>query len=364
VRRASSLPARRAVVCIGAAAALVLAGSPRAATTPRLDPPLVAELAQASFAGARLTTASGASALRPAYWGGPYTTPTGETVRVLASDAYPVDETRTQGWANYVSSLVHGTELASLSLYLAPPDEVQSVCGRGALACYSPTEGSIVAPGDNPTVELSSEAIVAHEYGHHVAANRSNPPWAAVDWGTKRWASYVGVCAQTEAGEVFPGDERENYRLNPGEGFAEAYRVLNETRLGVAASPWTIVDDLFIPDAPALELIAQDVTQPWTARTVFEAKGRLSSTSTRARNVRMATPLDGNLRVTLRAPAKSSFTIALVDAKTGEQLARAATATAPRAARIDTTVCGQRTLTARITAVKGSGTYRMTIARP
>ena len=42
--------------------------------------------------------------------------------------------------------------------------------------------------------DLGRSVVVAHEYGHHFAANNNNSPWEAVDYGTKRWASYMGIC--------------------------------------------------------------------------------------------------------------------------------------------------------------------------
>lgn len=138
-------------------------------------------------------------------WGGTYTTSRGEAVQVTVSDRYPVDQALAQGWAEYLGSLVHGPELANVTLYVAPYSEVQSVCGFGALACYSRRRQMIIAPRDDFPDGPTAQAIVAHEYGHHVAANRLNPPWDALSYGTKRWASRIGVCSRTEAGMLFPG---------------------------------------------------------------------------------------------------------------------------------------------------------------
>ncbi|MBA2462989.1 MAG: hypothetical protein H0V45_14700 [Actinobacteria bacterium] len=67
--------------------------------------------------------------------GGTYGTTSGEQVQVLSSDAYPVDDARNQTWAEFLSRLVHGDELATVTLYLAPPAELSRICGRDALAC-------------------------------------------------------------------------------------------------------------------------------------------------------------------------------------------------------------------------------------
>src|SRR5439155_24542812 len=104
-------------------------------------------------------------------------------------------------------------------------DEVTSICSSDADACYDPQSETIVLPGEPPPDATPVEELAAHEYGHHVANNRDNPPWDAETWGPKRWASYEGVCPRVRNGTAFPGDEGANYDLNPGEGFAESYRV-------------------------------------------------------------------------------------------------------------------------------------------
>ena len=199
---------------------------------------------------------------------------------------------------------------------MSPLDEVQRVCGNEALACYSAQQGAIFAPGDAPDPETSAEAIVAHEYGHHVAANRDNAPWAAVDWGTKRWATYINVCARPAQGVLYPGNESGYYRQNPGEGFAEVYRVLNEQRLGLAPTAWSVVDQLLYPDAQALALVQQDVEQPWTTPTTATLSGRVTTKAPRSTKT-ISTPLDGTVRVSLRPPANCRLTLGLVDPPPG-----------------------------------------------
>src|SRR5437867_3296606 len=126
--------------------------------------------------------------------GGVYTAATGDQVKVFVSDAYPVDESLNQHWADFIAGLVHGNEIAKVTVYVAPFSEVQSVCqSTEADGCYFLRDQQIVVPGEPPADGVPVEEIVAHEYGHQIAMNRSNWPWAAVDWGTKRWASYENV---------------------------------------------------------------------------------------------------------------------------------------------------------------------------
>jgi hypothetical protein len=362
--RATAPPRNLLILSAALLVALVGAGSAAARTDAerlRLDSPQLDEIARGPAYIADSTLAAAPS--QAGYWGGPTLAGTGETVTIYVSDLYPQDAATAQRWADFLASLVHGPELSRLTAYLAPLQQVQSLCGEDALACYSPGSESLVAPGDDPAADTSAEAVVTHEYGHHVAANRSDAPWSAEDYGTKRWASYMQVCARTRAGDLFPGAETEpRYRLNPGEAFAESYRVLNERIAGRAETPWNVVSQTLYPDSTALAALQQDVTTSWTGASVTRASGALGA-RVRSRTVAAATPLDGTLRVTLQAPARSRFALEL-RSPSGGRLARAATTATVRARTVTTTVCGSRTVSVRVSRISGAGTYRLTIARP
>ena len=130
---------------------------------------------------------------------------------------------------------------------------------RRALGCYG--DNQLVMTGD-AAGGFEPEDVARHEYGHHIAFNRSNTPWKGLEWGPKRWASYEGVCARVRAGTAYPGDQSLLYRLNPGEAFAETYRLLNDMRPGVVELLWPIVDRSFYPDPHAL----QAVRRTWSGR--------------------------------------------------------------------------------------------------
>ena len=182
---------------------------------------------------------------------------------IYVSDRFNQDESTRLTWANFFSWLYHGSELSKVTIYQAPLDEVGEICGPQAAGCYSPARQVLVFPGD---VGAGGDADVgAHEYGHHIAANRRNDPWDANDWGPKRWASVVGVCSRVAAGTAFPGDEGAHYTLNTGEAFAEAYRILNIQRGGTWANFPLIVDPSFAPTSESLAAALSDVQQPWTA---------------------------------------------------------------------------------------------------
>src|SRR4051794_38191587 len=94
--------------------------------------------------------ASAADPLANAY-GGPYTTPSGAVVRVYTSSLYPADDAVNQRWADFLDTLVHGSELADLTLVLEPSGQVQQHCGLGAYACYKIDTATIVASVDRVT---------------------------------------------------------------------------------------------------------------------------------------------------------------------------------------------------------------------
>ena len=315
----------------------------------------------------------------PARWGGTVTARTGEAVTVYASPSYPVDPAVTQQAADFVASLFHGPELQTASFYLAPPAEIERLCGGGDAGCFMASQRLLAVPGSDLPNGTSAETVIAHEYGHFVAANRSNAPWAALAWGPKRWASGENVCARVRAGTAFPGDEDAEYGRNPGEAWAETYRELNYQHLalpGWASAPW-IVDDSFAPNAAALDAARRDVLDPWQSPTALTWTGTLErpapfrpplrAKKRSRKHVRtlaaaaaqatrtLTTPRDGVLAVSLdRAPAGA--TIALTDAS-----GRLLDADANGVLRY--TLCGQRSVTLTVTAPL-PGSLSATISLP
>jgi hypothetical protein len=287
-------------------------------------------------------------------WGGSY--PTGDafgsSVTINVSDSYPVDQALPQDWATYLGSLVHGTEISTLTLDLGTADEVAAVCGPQALACYDPDSETIEATPDDQLDAPPAKEIVTHEYGHHVANNRSNSPFVAESYGTKRWASYEEICKGTVAGTVHPGDEGPNYATNSGEAFAEAYRVLNLTKQGNSEPGWDIVSRTFYPDTKALALLEQDVLDPWTGPTVTHTHGSFGYGNTR--KIEVATPLDGTFVARLHAPTKSHMQL----------LAFSGTTLVGHGTTIKLQICGRRKLTLKVERTAGSGAFTVDVSKP
>ena len=188
-----------------------------------------------------------------------------------------------QQWAEFFASIPHGRELA-LGRWSASPRPARSprLCSTEALGCYNARE--LVMLGE-PYDGVAPEHVARHEYGHHIAANRSNPPWRAADWGPKRWATAAHVCRRSEQHTAFPGDDGTHYRLDPGEAFAESYRVLAEQKAGAALATWGLVDGSFYPDRAALRAIEQDVATPWTHSTTTRTSARFLADGPRRRLV-------------------------------------------------------------------------------
>lgn len=300
-----------------------------------------------------LTTAAVALALpaSASAWGGAY--PTGDrygtSVDIQVSDTYPVDQTLPQSWAGFLGSLVHGPELATLHLVLQPAVAIEKICGAGALACYNPATSTMEATPDAQSDDgPTAREIVIHEYGHHISNNRSNAPWKAENTGTKRWASYENVCLKTKEGKFDPGGEDQaDYSLNPGEGFAEAYRVLNLKLEGVSPIDWGGVDDAFFPNATALKLLEEDVTDPWTGPTVTHVHG------TFPRAISEQTTLDGTFTAYLHAPANAHL-----------ELFAGAKRVARGGHSLKFTICGQRRLTLKVEAPRGHGSFTVDVSKP
>jgi hypothetical protein len=295
----------------------------------------------------------------PGWHGGAFRTATGDTATIYVSDTYPEDQVLPQTWAEFFAALPHGRELASVLVRIAPLAEVELICGAGALGCYR--GGELVVTGE-AAGGTTPEEVARHEYGHHVASNRSNPPWRAVDWGPKRWASVQRICSRTETGTAFPGDEADRYRLNPGEAFAETFRVLAERKAGAALSSWSIVDGSFYPGADALRAAEEDVTKPWTTPEKKTVRARFRADGPRRWLLPVTAPLDGELTAELRLPPGRLDTLELLTAE-GRVLARglwAATSTR----RLSFVICGQRRIALRVTRSGTPGRFDLTVTRP
>ncbi len=290
--------------------------------------------------------------------GGPITTSTGEVVDVRVSDALPVESATPEGWAEFLVHLTHGSELGQLKASIVTFDEVQEICGSRALGCYGGNQ--LVAPGET-VVDTSPEEVVRHEYGHHIASHRLNDPWTAIDWGPKRWATAASVCSRVARNEAYPGNEGTNYQLNPGEAWAEVYRLMDERKAGITGATWPIIARSFFPDADDLLAAEQDVVRPWAAPRARLYTKTFGKKTARVWWIALTTPLDGSVRVSATVPtAGGSADVALVgsDRKT---VVRRAHWIGQRVKRLDGSVCGQRSFFVRVTPKGLVGRVRLSV---
>ena len=198
----------------------------------------------------------------------------GYDVRVCVSEAYAADPAGVQSVADALGDVMHGPELGLLSVSITTPADVATACGSpDALACYA--EDRIVLPGELRAGSPPLSYLLTHEYGHHILAHSRNDPWPANAWGTKRWATSLGVCPAARRHEVFLG-----YASMPCEAFAESFAMQQFPMLHM---PWTYTD-LLAPDDATETAIRADVLHPWTGPTSRRYTGRLG-TAARAPSV-------------------------------------------------------------------------------
>lgn len=352
MRSTASLSRLSRVLTVFACAVALVAATTFSIAGPRHDLESVAAAIPASTSGATWTRPmSSLGPVRTAdWWGGTYRGQDGTAIRVYVSDEYPVDDARVYSWVDFLDGIPHGRELADLTLYVAPAAAVSRMCGEEAYGCYFYDDESIVVIGDDVELPrpLTVLQVLAHEYGHHVANNRSNPPWEAVMRGTKRWASVTDVCACVREGSL--GDR---YDRDPGEGFAETYRVLVDRQRGVPYV-WPIVDGVLAPTAKRSRAARLDVLQPWVPITK-RRRARLPLPG-RVWTWTMHTPWDGRLAVTVRSAPSTRIRVTVVNPSTG----RVATSGINRAT---TLVCGERTLRLEVRTVSGAGRFTLTVVQ-
>lgn len=282
-----------------------------------------------------------------------YVTSDGTQIAVTLASSYTGDPAVAQTYATFLGTLPHGPELGSLKVSVVPSSEIAEVCGGGPsdgiLACYDASSQTMVVPGDQPAdSSVSVNYVLAHEYGHHIAANRSNAPLEALDFGPKRWSSYELVCSNTSDGKLAPGDQGANYLSNPGEAWAEAY-----ARLVFPLEAWRFTS-LLKPTQGSTLAAAADVAEPWAKRVKATFSGA------RTRTFKVPITLDGAFTLQLDGPADANYDLVVrAGGKTIEKTTRKDSNDRvhyPLACR------DRRTETLRITVLKrsGSGPYTLT----
>jgi hypothetical protein len=162
------------------------------------------------------------------------------------------------------------------------------------------------APGEEPKTGSSGVTlsyVMAHEYGHHIAASRSNEPFSAFSFGPKYWASYELVCDRASKGQLAPGNEQEFYLSNPGEGWAETYAHLKYPEVAWQFNP------LMKPDEGAYAAARKDVLNPWQSGLTKVFKGSFGKRGSNTRQFSFNLTLDGGLQARLKGPRHSNYNL-------------------------------------------------------
>jgi hypothetical protein len=160
----------------------------------------------------------------------------------------------------------------------------------------------------------------------------------------------------TRDGVAYPGDEDQHYDVNPGEAWAETYRVLN----GQNPFSWPILSDLFAPDQKSLDAARRDVVQPWGGDEYTDQRGRLSRRQVR-RAFRLPVQNDGTIDVRLRS--RGSLKAILYVYRAGARRPLAQTR-AGRRARISGAICGVRHIRVAVVRRSGSGAFALRTTLP
>jgi hypothetical protein len=303
---------RRILLSLALAAVVPAAAATTAQAAPFSDRVLDAQPSSSLKAKAAQSTATNTMQIPTA---GGYSVPVSFTAQV------PPDPALAASYVAYLDSVPHGTELSKLSILIASPDQVDTLCGGedgdGILGCYGGSDEQMIVPSsglDTTTADgqYSVRYVITHEYGHHIAANRSNAVYGAtaLDMGPKYWSSYEMVCDQALNKKLFPGyegNDLDRYHANPGEDWAEAY-----ARLVFPQQAWDFSPLLGPPDATALDAVRRDVLTPWTkntSATFTMAAGRDRQAFT------VPLTLDGKLTATVSGPKGSKVAVAVTSGR-------------------------------------------------
>jgi hypothetical protein len=159
---------------------------------------------------------------------------------------------------------------------------------------------------------------------------------------------------------VFPGDEGVNYSFNPGEAFAESYRVLVETNGTALGYDWPIVDASFRPDARALAAVREDVLNPWPGPTTKTISGKFLR-RTHTWTAQVATPLDGDLRLRVTVPGGGANDVTLLSGD-GRTVLATGSWDSSGGKSVEYRVCGARSVKVRVTRGGVSARFSLRVA--
>lgn len=337
--------------------AWVVAAGPGPASAHTPPPADLAESGEDATRGTGTSQPSGPSARSTT--GQVLTLADGSTVHIQLDSAYagsPIVGRLTSA----LNALPHVPEMNKLGVVLVDLDGLLQIC-HGSSSCYFPGQNRMVVPVDPDSINMPMpfEMTVAHEYGHHIEANRNSNGWYATHYGARNWASYERVCEGARAGRMFPGNQGSRYWENPAEAFAQAYAFM----VYPAEVPWWWT--IAAPSEGAYAAIRADIadtpdasTRGWAAR-LNRGKRRTVTT--------LATPLDGEIEIRLKQPRGSRFKLLLLSAD-GKVLRRgrhyrALNRRGRATALLSYEICGTRSVRVEVRRIAGKGKFTAKIAR-
>jgi hypothetical protein len=307
----------------------------------------------------------------------------GDALPIISSTVYGAEQT--EAVARVVADLDHGAGLASQRVFVATPEEVAVRCGEAVIACYFPAASEMVISGiRGARGGVPWEFAIAHEFGHAIAASQASPIGSAMQTGTIRWATYERVCQLSGAGVLFPGNQGGHYWQDPEEAFAETYASLADPSASVR---WQF-SPFLAPTPASLAEVRADIAQPWAGPqtrswdgTVVAAPAAGTSPQRWGTNREaitstvslgppsgtvikdFATPLDGEVDVSLATAPATPLVVRLVDPGAGRVLARSRTDVGGNAT-ISFQNCGHETLQAQVRSLAGAASFEAQITRP
>lgn len=118
----------------------------------------------------------------------------------------------------------HGDEISDVTVRIVSPEDVQSLCGSAAVACYGNRGGTptMVVPAGGGSFVAST---LLHEYGHHLDTAWDVPNVPELD-GTPVWWSARGM-ADLVANGMVAFDYSRGWNRSVAEIFAEDYAYIH-----------------------------------------------------------------------------------------------------------------------------------------
>ena len=228
--------------------------------------------------------------------------PTGTLIPVTLASSYTGDPAVAQTYATFLGTLPHGPELASLKVTVVPSSEIASACGGRAerrhprlLRRRRPDDDRPRRPGRRAAT-ISVNYVIAHEYGHHIAAHRSNAPLRALDFGPKRWSSYELVCTNTHGRQARARRPGRQLPLQPGRGVGGGLRAAGLPDRGLA-----------LHAAAASRRRARRWRRRPTSRSPGPSASATTFTGTNTRTFKLPITLDGAFTLQLDGPAQGQL---------------------------------------------------------